>query len=344
MVSVFCTLFDSNYLDKGLALYWSMKNNMEKFRLYIFAFDDKCYEVLLNLHLERVIVIPISDIMTTTLQQLQTERTRAEFCWTCTPIVIEHVLLKCNESICTYIDADIYFFDNPHDLIQEIIEDNCSVGLVRHGFERDYGYGEWIFRVGKYCIEFNTFLNNKEGLQVLDDWKKDCIDWCYDRFEDGKLGDQKYSDKWKLKYSCVHESGHLGAGVAPWNIHLYNYLEVQNNRIWLQYRKRKFKLIFYHFEGMKYLNNGKIYLNLWNPSGYRVGKKVSLIYGEYIKKIESIRDYLEKSYDVTFDHMIIDKKTVLGRNNSLKQFFMADGFAKGLMNWTRYRCNGYRWR
>ena len=91
MTSVFCTLFDSNYLDKGLALYWSMRKHIADFKLYIFAFDDKCYEVLSDLNLENVIVIPVGDIMTAELQKLQTERTRAEFCWTCTPVVIEYV-------------------------------------------------------------------------------------------------------------------------------------------------------------------------------------------------------------------------------------------------------------
>ena len=32
---IFCTLFDSNYLDKGLALYESMKTNLAEFTLYI---------------------------------------------------------------------------------------------------------------------------------------------------------------------------------------------------------------------------------------------------------------------------------------------------------------------
>ena len=42
----FCTLFDSFYLSRGLALYESIKEHTEDFHLYIFAFDDITYEIL----------------------------------------------------------------------------------------------------------------------------------------------------------------------------------------------------------------------------------------------------------------------------------------------------------
>ena len=47
----FCTLFDSNYLTRGLAMYESLKKYSDDFYLYIFAFDDKSYELLVNLNL-----------------------------------------------------------------------------------------------------------------------------------------------------------------------------------------------------------------------------------------------------------------------------------------------------
>ena len=37
---VYCTLFDSNYLDKGLVMYDSLVNSSCKFILYILCMDD----------------------------------------------------------------------------------------------------------------------------------------------------------------------------------------------------------------------------------------------------------------------------------------------------------------
>ena len=57
----FCTLFDSNYLDKGLVLYDSMKSVMENFKLYILAMDARCEEILNDLALEHAIVISLNE-------------------------------------------------------------------------------------------------------------------------------------------------------------------------------------------------------------------------------------------------------------------------------------------
>ena len=40
----FCTLFDSYYLDKGIALYKSLERVSNDFTLYIFCFDDRSFE------------------------------------------------------------------------------------------------------------------------------------------------------------------------------------------------------------------------------------------------------------------------------------------------------------
>ena len=56
-----CTLFDSNYLDKGLVLYKSLEKYASCFTLYVLSMNDKCYEVLTDLNYEHLIPIRLAD-------------------------------------------------------------------------------------------------------------------------------------------------------------------------------------------------------------------------------------------------------------------------------------------
>lgn len=63
----FCTLFDSYYLDKGIALYQSLQMVTNNFVLYIFCFDDKSFEILKELNFEYAIILHHSCFETTQL-------------------------------------------------------------------------------------------------------------------------------------------------------------------------------------------------------------------------------------------------------------------------------------
>ena len=39
---VLCTLYDSNYLDKGIALYYSLIKLEVPFKMYVLPMDEKC--------------------------------------------------------------------------------------------------------------------------------------------------------------------------------------------------------------------------------------------------------------------------------------------------------------
>lgn len=93
-----------------------------------------------------------------------------------------------------------------------------------------------------------------------------------------------------------------------------------NGTIWLKSKMLKFTLVFYHFEGMKYLTGKRIYLNLWRASKLGTRKKVKLLYGTYIREIELIRRYLTRTYNVTFEHMITDIKSFSGKKLFLEAF------------------------
>ena len=68
-MNIYCTLFDSNYLDKGLVLYHSLCACEPDFRLYVFAFDERCREVLEAEALEHMVVVPLSEFETPELQR-----------------------------------------------------------------------------------------------------------------------------------------------------------------------------------------------------------------------------------------------------------------------------------
>lgn len=53
----FCTLYNSNYASKGLAMYWSLKRVCPEFMLYVFAFDDVLAEALKKMALQNIKII-----------------------------------------------------------------------------------------------------------------------------------------------------------------------------------------------------------------------------------------------------------------------------------------------
>ena len=78
----FCTLFDSVYMSRGMAMYRSLCRQCENFHLYIFAFDDYCYDFFLCNNFKNVTVISLSEFEDQELLIAKENRTRGEYCWT----------------------------------------------------------------------------------------------------------------------------------------------------------------------------------------------------------------------------------------------------------------------
>ena len=90
----FCTLFNTTYLSRGLAMYHSLEQNCPDFHLYIFAFDAHCYEVLSNMTLPKVSVISLEEFENEALLAVKPGRTAQEYCWTSASSTIKHCILK----------------------------------------------------------------------------------------------------------------------------------------------------------------------------------------------------------------------------------------------------------
>jgi hypothetical protein len=265
----FCTLFDSNYLSRGLVMYDSLLKSGCNFHLYVFAFNEDCLNTLKQLSPERMTVISLASFEDEELLRVKPLRSRAEYCWTCTSSTIQYVLDRFGVENCTYIDADLYFYGNPGVLIREAEDSGKSVMITSHRYTRRY---DQSFLRGKYCVQFMYFKNDPQGREVLKWWRERCLEWCYARVEDGKFGDQKYLDDWTLRFSSVHEMQHSGGGIAPWNCQQYDFYKDSGI---LKGRCRKtginFPVVFFHFHGVKLFTGKKA---VYAPRSYTLERKV----------------------------------------------------------------------
>ncbi|MBS0286839.1 MAG: glycosyl transferase [Proteobacteria bacterium] len=320
----YCTLFNSQYLSRGLALYYSLVACAKDFHLTIFAFDDAAFDILTRLELSRATIISLKEFESQELLAVKPSRTIAEYCWTCTSSVILYCLEKLKFKEVCYLDADLYFWQDPIVLIQEAKAH--SILITEHRYTKQY---DNVDLSGKYCVQFMYFKNDQYGLEALYWWKAACLKWCYNRVEEGKFGDQKYLDDWLERFEKVKVLAHLGGGVAPWNVQQYD-IEPENKIVKCVERQsgHPFDLVFYHFHGVKFINE---YIDL---GGYKLSNQVkNVIYKPYIKALLNIEIQLKehsrlqeiiktinlhckllKSFSI-MDHLRRIKNSFAGNNN-----------------------------
>lgn len=280
----FCTLFDTHYLTRGLALYYSLEETTPEFHLYIFAFNNKCYEILNQLKLKNATIISLAEFEDKELLEIKPTRTIAEYCWTSTSSTILYVLENYKVESCTYLDADLFFYSTPKQIFDEL--GNNSILITEHRYSPQYNKE---LKSGKYCVQFVTFKNNEEGLTALRWWRESCIEWCYARYEDGKFGDQLYLDDWTTRFNGVHVMKHLGGGLAAWNVQQYDFF-IKNNKILGReiLTNKEFEVIFYHFHYLRFFLNGKIELGRRELDN----NVLKIFYKPYIKYLDKLQEMI----------------------------------------------------
>lgn len=235
----FCTLFDSNYISKGIALYLSIAKYTDDFVLYVMAMDRKCEEQLKSMTFSNMIVECIDDNMFPQLEDAKKNRSRAEFCWTCGSVVTHIFFEKYQLQEITYLDSDLMFFNTPAIIDKELKQKNASVGLSPHFIHNT------LF--GIYCVQYVYFKRDQNGVACLNWWKDECLKWCYSKLEDGKYGDQKYLDYMHQRFDGVVDIENRGVGIANWNMEQYQY-DFENNI--LRYHQKECPIIFFHYNGL----------------------------------------------------------------------------------------------
>jgi hypothetical protein len=284
----FCTLFNSAYLSRGLVLYQSLSKTCPDFHLYVFAFDEACYNYLLKEKLPNLTVISLKDFEDTELLRVKATRSASEYCWTCTPSTILYSIKKFNLTNCTYIDSDMFFYSDPGILIREA--KSKSVIISEHRYTEAY---DQSVISGKYCVQFMYFKNDVNGLKALHWWRNACIEWCYNRVEDGKFGDQKYLDDWTTRFEGIHELQHQGGGVAPWNVQQYSFRKNGNSITGTEKTTgMEFDLVFFHFHGVKFYTNQVV---SYTGAAYELEREIkNILYHPYIEQLNEAKITINK--------------------------------------------------
>ena len=275
----FCTHFDKNYIPYGLTLLDSLKNTKVDFILHITCMDNYTFDYLSNMKLSNVKLYKIQDLESNFegLNTAKKNRNKVEYFFTCSPAICKNVLIKNpNISSITYLDSDLYFFSSPKVIFDEIKD--CSVAIVEHRFH-------WItkrqIKYGRFNVGWVTFRNDKEGNSCLDLWLKECINWCYQKVEKNRYGDQKYLDRWPKLFKNLKIIENVGANAAIWNVKNYKW-NIKENKILLN----NTPLVFYHFANIYQIDENKFNTNLSRVLKPLKGVLRENVYKVYLKNLK----------------------------------------------------------
>ena len=290
----YCTLSDSNYLKFGKALFKSLcDTSSENFVLYYLCLDDSSYEELMDYDI-RLIPIKVNEVLSE-YPNLQTYKDNSPynyFCWSLASSFSRYLLEKKNLESIFYIDSDIFFYNDPKLIFEEI--GDRSVGIIRHRHNTSISVD------GEFNVGVVYFKNDSSGLGCLQWWNDAII--LGTNPEMSTCGDQKYLEGFIPRFGddvCVIDE--TIAHGAPWNFRLYVYdhYDIDGSVVW---GNKKQPLAFNHFSRVSYNEEtGEIIPTNGNYADHTLNFQVFTIptvrnfYIEYAKILKEIIDETTKA-------------------------------------------------
>ena len=257
MKRYFCTYFDHNYLVYGMTLFDSLVRSGIDFKLYVLCLSDESYRRL-EFADPRIIAIKLNDLESfdTEFAACKENRSKIEYIFTASPCFPLFLFQKFPEiDLLAYLDSDLYFYQSPEILFEEL--GDKSLYIIEHRFAPEFS--ERSAMNGRFNMAFQIYRRNETAVKCLEKWRKQCIEWCYDRVEDGKFADQKYLDSWPDDWKDeVVISQNYGANLAPWNI---DNFEIKENKDY--FTIREMPLVFVHYQGFKILSKNIFIWYAW---------------------------------------------------------------------------------
>ena len=280
----YVTLFDKNYLTKGVSLYQSLiRHSSEDFRLWVLALDGHVGMYLRHLIKNNVLTkMEVVDLARMPDEVYQQKRARPwnYFCFGLAPEFLMYMMHDLNQPV-TYLDADTYFFQDPKLVFDEM--GDREVGIVDHNFPR-HDYDRLIVN-GKFNVSLVSFTTSPLSRQLLKAWRDGVRKKC----DKESCGDQLFLDQFpNIMGDRLHIFDGIRIGAAPWNVYTYKTEpgpKVQNN-----------DLIYYHYHEFKDTGNGNYYY-----TGYPLTfDNIEYIYKPYLECYKRVQVHIDKKRDEGF--------------------------------------------
>ncbi len=266
----FCTYFDSRYLPQGLALHRSLIRANPTAELWILCLDDDTHAILESLELERAQLVTPEELIEfePRLGEARTDRDVLEFYYACTPQLIRFVESRAPGHGVSYVDADVFFFDDP----ASIYEDRDSTVFVvehRSGDVRDEE------ERGRFNVCIVHFGRTDTASAALKWWGDQTL--ASTAMNEETWGDQKYLDQFPELFESIGILRSPAVTLAPWNVWQHRVTEASGDPIVDGQR-----LIAFHFARLLVLSP-----HVFSPARrYWLSRSVlSTIYRPYVREL-----------------------------------------------------------
>ena len=212
----YCTLFDRNYLSRGLTLYRSLARHGRDFRLHVLCLDRETRESLSALALPDVELHSLAELEASdpALSAVRSQRSPAEYFFTCKPVLLAHLQAAHPDGRrFTYLDSDLYFFAPAH-LVDEECADS-SVAVAPHKFGSPNADR---LKYGQFNAGWVSAGRSPEAREFVQWWRARCIEWCRMVVEGPRFADQKYLEQVPGRFPEARVVHHPGVNAGPWSL------------------------------------------------------------------------------------------------------------------------------
>ena len=277
------TYFDSRYLLRGLALIASLREVGDWSPVIVVALDEDVERFFKTVPVigATVITLPEVECADPDLVAIKSGRSRVEYYFTLTSAIANFIMMSVPESsdqwLC-YLDADLFFFSSPDGLFFKYADANILI--TPHGFSSNLMH---LSEYGRFNVGFIAWRTNSAGRQCVFDYRERCIEWCFDRVEDGKFADQRYLDAWPLDYAGVVELTSAPINVSYWNIGAFA-LSSEAEVLLLNNKQ----LIAWHFSGLVTRDHWNYGLSHCADEIRSRPEIMSTVYAHYVGKLRAL--------------------------------------------------------